>query len=83
MFVQKLLLLLLYYINIKRNTNGFAKCMSYLNDMSDASNVICNWFQICNSDVTPIVETSNIYVTELDVEQALSMASRQSIALKN
>ena len=61
--------------------------MSYLNEVSEDSNVICNWFKtffqsaysdntlnICNnSDVTPVVEISNIDITELDVEQALSL----------
>ena len=79
------------YINAKRNTNGFPKCMFYLNEVSEDSNVICNWFKtffqfayagntlnICNnSDVTPVVEISNIDITELDVEHALS--SRKNI----
>ena len=74
------------YINAKRNTNGFPKCMFYLNEVSEDSNVICNWFKtffqfayagntlnICNnSDVTTEVEIGNIDITELDVEQALS-----------
>ena len=60
--------------------------MSYLNEVSEDSNVICNQFKtffqsaysdntlnICNNaDVTPVIEISNINITEMDVEQALS-----------
>ena len=74
------------YINKKRKTTGFPKCMSFNNESSEDTSKICKWFESYFKSVysnttanplnrmnmnTPIVEISNINVTDSDVELAL------------